>query len=53
MNEKHYRVAALGRPTADQRSQWYFQRYAAQLPAGGEIVLFDETASERVGHGAR
>src|SRR5687767_11830207 len=30
MNEKHYRVVALGRPTDDQRSQWYFQRYVAQ-----------------------
>ena len=43
MNEKHYRVVALGKPTEDQRSQWYFQRYAAQLPAGGEIVLFDRS----------
>jgi polyphosphate kinase 2 len=43
MNEKHYRVVALGKPTDDQRSQWYFQRYAAQLPAGGEIVLFDRS----------
>jgi polyphosphate kinase 2 len=43
MNEKHYRVVALGRPTEDQRSQWYFQRYVAQLPAGGEIVLFDRS----------
>jgi polyphosphate kinase 2 len=43
MNEKHYRVVALGKPTEDQRSQWYFQRYAAQLPVGGEIVLFDRS----------
>ena len=43
MNEKHYRVVALGRPTEDQRTQWYFQRYAAQLPTGGEIVLFDRS----------
>jgi polyphosphate kinase 2 len=43
MNEKHYRVVAMGKPTEDQRSQWYFQRYAAQLPAGGEIVLFDRS----------
>ena len=43
MNEKHYRVVALGKPTEDQRSQWYFQRYVAQLPAGGEIVLFDRS----------
>ncbi|BFU43222.1 polyphosphate kinase 2 [Krasilnikovia sp. MM14-A1004] len=43
MNEKHYRVVALGRPTQEQRSQWYFQRYVAQFPAGGEIVLFDRS----------
>jgi len=43
MNEKHYRVVALGRPTEEQRSQWYFQRYVAQFPGGGEIVLFDRS----------
>jgi polyphosphate kinase 2 len=43
MNEKHYRVVAFGRPTPEQRSQWYFQRYVAQFPAGGEIVLFDRS----------
>jgi len=43
MNEKHYRVVALGRPTEEQRSQWYFQRYVAQFPVGGEIVLFDRS----------
>ena len=43
MNEKHYRVVALGRPTEEQRSQWYFQRYVAQFPCGGEIVLFDRS----------
>jgi polyphosphate kinase 2 len=34
---------ALGKPTEEQRSQWYFQRYVAQFPAGGEIVLFDRS----------
>ncbi|MBT8352194.1 MAG: polyphosphate kinase 2, partial [Deltaproteobacteria bacterium] len=43
MNEKHYRVVALGKPTEDQRTQWFFQRYAAQLPRGGEIVFFDRS----------
>lgn len=43
MNEKHYRVVALGRPTAEQRSQWYFQRYVAQFPTGGEMILFDRS----------
>jgi polyphosphate kinase 2 len=36
-------VVALGKPTVDQRSEWYFQRYVAQLPAGGEMVLFDRS----------
>jgi polyphosphate kinase 2 len=43
MNEKHYRVVALGKPTEDQRTQWYFQRYVAQFPHGGEMVLFDRS----------
>ena len=43
MNEKHYRVVALGRPTEEQRSQWYFQRYVSHFPTGGEIVLFDRS----------
>ena len=43
MNEKHYRNVALGKPTVEQRTQWYFQRYAEQLPHGGEIVLFDRS----------
>ncbi len=32
MNEKHYRVVALGKPTEDQRTQWYLQRYVAAVP---------------------
>jgi polyphosphate kinase 2 len=43
MNEKHYRVVALGKPTEEQRSQWYFQRYVVQFPSGGEVVLFDRS----------
>lgn len=43
MNEKHYRVVALARPTEEQRSQWYFQRYVTHFPTGGEIVLFDRS----------
>ena len=43
MNEKHYRVVALGKPTDEQRSQWYFQRYVEQFPHGGEMVLFDRS----------
>ena len=43
MNEKHYRVVALGKPTEEQRNQWYFQRYVNHFPTGGEIVLFDRS----------
>jgi polyphosphate kinase 2 len=43
MNEKHYRVVALGRPTTEQQGQWYFQRYVAQFPTNGEMVLFDRS----------
>ena len=43
MNEKHYRVVALGKPTDAQRTQWFFQRYVEQFPRGGEVVLFDRS----------
>ena len=43
MNEKHYRVVALGKPTEEQRTQWYFQRYVSQFPVGGEMVFFDRS----------
>lgn len=43
MNEKHYRIVALGKPTEEQRTQWYFQKYVSQFPQGGEIVLFDRS----------
>ncbi len=43
MNEKHYRIVALGKPTEEQRTQWFFQKYVAQLPRGGETVLFDRS----------
>ncbi|MCG6936888.1 MAG: polyphosphate kinase 2 [Gammaproteobacteria bacterium] len=43
MNEKHYRVIALGKPSDVQLSQWYFQRYVEQFPRGGEIVFFDRS----------
>jgi polyphosphate kinase 2 len=43
MNEKHYRVVALGKPTREQLSQWYFQKYVAHFPRGGEVVLFDRS----------
>jgi polyphosphate kinase 2 len=43
MNEKHYRVVALGKPTEEQRSQWFFQKYVREFPTGGEMVLFDRS----------
>ena len=43
MNEKHYRVVALGKPTDEQKSQWFFQKYVREFPRGGEIVLFDRS----------
>jgi len=43
MNEKHYRVVALGKPTEDQKTQWFYQKYIQHFPRGGEIVLFDRS----------
>ncbi|WP_373000897.1 polyphosphate kinase 2 [Sulfurimonas sp.] len=43
MDEKHYRVVALGKPTEEQRSQWFYQKYIQHFPRGGEVVLFDRS----------
>jgi polyphosphate kinase 2 len=43
MDEKHYRVVALGKPTQEQRTQWFYQKYIEHFPRGGEIVLFDRS----------
>ena len=43
MNEKHYRVMALGKPTEEQKTQWYYQKYVSTFPRAGEIVLFDRS----------
>ncbi|MBF0471611.1 MAG: polyphosphate kinase 2 [Gammaproteobacteria bacterium] len=43
MNEKHYRVVALGKPTDQEKSQWFFQKYIREFPTGGEVVLFDRS----------
>jgi polyphosphate kinase 2 len=48
-NPRVVRVVALGKPTERERSQWYFQRYVAHLPAAGEIVLFDRSWYNRAG----
>ena len=49
LNPRVCRVAALPAPGERERSQWYFQRYAAHLPAAGEIVLFDRSWYNRAG----
>lgn len=49
LNPRICRIAALGTPTEKEKSQWYFQRYVNQLPAGGEIVLFDRSWYNRAG----
>jgi polyphosphate kinase 2 len=49
LNHRIARVVALGIPTERERSQWYFQRYVSQLPAAGEIVLFDRSWYNRAG----
>jgi polyphosphate kinase len=49
LNPRICRVAALPAPSERERTQWYFQRYAAHLPAGGEIVLFDRSWYNRAG----
>jgi len=43
MNEKHYRIIALGKPTIHQRTELHMKRYIEHLPHGGEIVLFDRS----------
>ncbi len=49
LNPRVCRVVALAAPTERENSQWYFQRYAAHLPAAGEMVLFDRSWYNRAG----
>ncbi len=49
LNPRYARVAALPAPSERERSQWYFQRYIAHLPAAGEMVLFDRSWYNRAG----
>jgi polyphosphate kinase 2 len=49
LNPRVARIAALPTPNDRERTQWYFQRYLAQLPAAGEIVLFDRSWYNRAG----
>ena len=49
LNPRIARIVALPAPTERERSQWYFQRYVAHLPAAGEMVLFDRSWYNRAG----
>jgi len=49
LNPRVCRVVALPAPTEREKTQWYFQRYVAHLPAGGEMVLFDRSWYNRTG----
>ena len=49
LSPRDTRVVALGAPSAQERSEWYFQRYVAQLPRCGEMVLFNRSWYNRAG----
>lgn len=49
LNPRVCRVVALATPTERELGQWYFQRYVAELPSAGEIVLFDRSWYNRAG----
>jgi len=49
LNPRVCRVVALGVPTEKEKTQWYFQRYVSNLPAAGEMVLFDRSWYNRAG----
>ncbi|MCX7818209.1 MAG: polyphosphate kinase 2 [Kiritimatiellae bacterium] len=49
LNPRGCTVVALPKPTERERTQWYFQRYVAHLPAAGEIVIFDRSWYNRAG----
>lgn len=49
LNPRICRIVALGIPTEKEKSQWYFQRFVSELPAGGKITLFDRSWYNRAG----
>jgi len=49
LNPRICKVVALGVPTEKEKTQWYFQRYVAHLPAAGEMVIFDRSWYNRAG----
>ena len=49
LNPRIVKVVALGVPTEKEKTQWYFQRYIANLPSAGEMILFDRSWYNRAG----
>jgi polyphosphate kinase 2 (PPK2 family) len=49
LNPRGARVVELNKPTLEESTQWYFQRYIKHLPSAGEIVLFDRSWYNRAG----
>ncbi len=49
MNPRVCRIVALGTPTEKEKTQWYFERYIANLPSAGEMVLYDRSWYNRAG----
>ena len=49
LSVRNTRVVALPKPTERERTEWYFQRYAAHLPAAGELVIFNRSWYNRAG----
>ncbi|MFN3671962.1 MAG: polyphosphate kinase 2 [Bosea sp. (in: a-proteobacteria)] len=49
LNPRHARVVALSKPSDTEMGQWYFQRYAAEMPSAGDIVFFDRSWYNRAG----
>lgn len=49
LNPRHCKIVALAAPTEREKTQWYFQRYVAHLPAAGEIVIYDRSWYNRAG----
>ncbi len=43
LNPRQVHIVALGKPSERERTEWYFKRYVAHLPAAGEVVLFDRS----------
>ena len=49
LNPRQYQIVALPKPSEDESTQWYFQRYVPHLPAGGHVSLFDRSWYNRAG----